>query len=247
MALTAKMIRKQLSILKPIIGGFSIKTTRRMQNKIGELMEWKHRGKIIYKKHAFEKFDGAWVMPKDERRDGVILYLHGGGYVYGDLEYAMGFGSALAVQCGARVFCAAYRLAPEAPFPAAVEDSLCAYKYLLQKGYSRITLCGESAGGALCYALCQKLIEEGAPLPCGIVAISPWSDLTASGESYEKNKDIDPSMSRELLSFFADNYTKDRLDPLVSPAFADLRGMPPSRYHNPWLCVRAKQRRGTLL
>ena len=228
MALTAKMIRKQLSILKPIIGGFSIKTTRRMQNKIGELMEWKHRGKIIYKKHAFEKFDGAWVMPKDERRDGVILYLHGGGYVYGDLEYAMGFGSALAVQCGARVFCAAYRLAPEAPFPAAVEDSLCAYKYLLQKGYSRITLCGESAGGALCYALCQKLIEEGAPLPCGIVAISPWSDLTASGESYEKNKDIDPSMSRELLSFFADNYTKDRLDPLVSPAFADLRGMPPS-------------------
>jgi acetyl esterase/lipase/NRPS condensation-like uncharacterized protein len=228
MALTAKTIRKQLTILKPIIDGFSLKTTRRMQNKIGELMEWKYRGKIIHKKHSFENFEGAWVIPNDERREGVILYLHGGGYVYGDLEYAMGFGSALAVQCGARVFCAAYRLAPETPFPAAVEDSLAAYKYLLEKGYSRITVCGESAGGALCYALCQRLMEEGAPLPCGIIAISPWADLTASGESYEKNKDIDPSMSKELLDFFAKNYTEDRLDPLVSPAFADLRGMPPS-------------------
>jgi hypothetical protein len=133
MALTAKTIRKQLGILKPIIDGFSLKTTRRMQNKIGELMEWKYRRKIIHKKHSFENFDGAWVIPNDERRDGVILYLHGGGYVYGDLEYAMGFGSALAVQCGTRVFCAAYRLAPEAPFPAAIEDSLSAYKYLLEK------------------------------------------------------------------------------------------------------------------
>ena len=228
MALTAKTIRKQLGILKPIIDGVSLKTTRRMQNKIGELMEWKYRGKIIHKKHTFENFEGAWVIPNDERRDGVILYLHGGGYVYGDLEYAMGFGSALAVQCGARVFCAAYRLAPEAPFPAAIEDSLSAYKYLLEKGYSRITLCGESAGGALCYSLCQKLMEAELPLPCGIIAISPWADLTASGESYEKNKDADPSMSKELLGFFAENYTKDRLDPLVSPAFADLRGMPPS-------------------
>ena len=228
MALTAKMIRKQLNILKPIIGGFSIKTTRRMQNKIGELMEWKYRGKIIYKKHSFEKFEGAWVIPNDERREGVILYLHGGGYVYGDIEYAMGFGSALAVQCGARVFCAAYRLAPEAPFPAAIDDAVSAYKYLIEKGYSRITLCGESAGAALCYALCQRLMEEGVDMPCGIIAISPWADLTASGESYKTNADIDPSMSAELLDFFAKNYTDDRLNPLVSPVFADLRGMPPS-------------------
>ena len=205
MTLTAKTIRKQLAILKPIMDGFSIKTTRRMQNKIGELMERKYRGQIIHKKHSFKKFEGAWALPKDERREGVILYLHGGGYVYGDLEYAMGFGSVLAVQCGARVFCAAYRLAPEAPFPAAIEDSLCAYKYLLEKGYSRITLCGESAGGALCYSLCQKLMEEKLPLPCGIIAISPWADLTASGESYKTNISVDPSMSKELLDFFAEN------------------------------------------
>jgi acetyl esterase/lipase/NRPS condensation-like uncharacterized protein len=228
MALTAKTIRKQLTILKPIIGGFSLKTTRRMQNKIGELMEWKHRGKIIHKKHTFENFEGAWAIPKDERREGVILYLHGGGYVCGDIEYAMGFGSVLAAQCGVRVFCAAYRLAPEAPFPAALEDTLCAYEYLVSKGYTRITLCGESAGGGLCYSLCQKLMEAGEPLPCGIIAISPWTDLTASGESYKTNASADPSMSKELLDFFAMNYTKDRLDPLVSPAFADLRGVPPS-------------------
>ena len=228
MALTAKMIRKQLTILKPIIGGLSLKTTRKMQNKIGELMEWQYRGRIINKNHAFENFEGAWMIPKDERREGVILYLHGGGYVFGDLEYAMGFGSALAVQCGVRVFCAAYRLAPEAPYPAALEDALCAYKYLLEKGYSRITLCGESAGGGLCYALCQKLMEEGLALPCGIIAISPWADLTASGDSYKYNAEADPSMTAELLDFFAKNYTEDREDPLVSPVFADLRGLPPS-------------------
>ncbi|MBQ8448228.1 MAG: alpha/beta hydrolase fold domain-containing protein [Clostridia bacterium] len=228
MGLTAKTIRKQLTILKPIIGGFSLKTARLMQNKLGELMKNQNRGKFIQKKHSFESFEGAWVIPNDERREGVILYLHGGGYVCGGLDYAMGFGSALAVQCGARVFCAAYRLAPEAPFPAAVEDALCAYKYLLGKGYSRITLCGESAGGGLCYALCQKLREEGLLLPCGIIAVSPWADLTASGESYKTNAEVDPSMSIEMLDFYAKNYTEDRAHPLVSPALADLRGMPPS-------------------
>ncbi|MBQ8862157.1 MAG: alpha/beta hydrolase fold domain-containing protein [Clostridia bacterium] len=228
MALSAKMIRKQLTILKPIIGGFSLKTSRRMQNKIGELMEWRYRGEIIQKKHSFESFEGAWVIPKDERRDGVILYLHGGGYVFGDLEYAMGFASALAVQCGTRVFCVAYRLAPEAPFPAALNDVITAYKYLTEKGYTNISLCGESAGGGLCYALCQKLGESGLPMPCGIIAISPWTDLTASGESYISNAESDPSMSIELLDFFANNYTSERENPLVSPVFAELSGMPPS-------------------
>ena len=121
MTLTAKTIRKQLAILKPIMDGFSIKTTRRMQNKIGELMEWKYRRKIIHKKHTFENFEGAWVMPKDERRHGVILYLHGGGYTAGNLSYAKGFATVLAAKCGIKVFAVAYRLAPEHVFPAALE------------------------------------------------------------------------------------------------------------------------------
>ena len=78
-------------------------------------METRFRKQIMVKEHAFDAFSGAWLMPRDERRQGVVLYLHGGGYTCGDLEYAKGFGSMLASVCGVRVFCAAYRLAPESP------------------------------------------------------------------------------------------------------------------------------------
>lgn len=228
MPLSAKAIRAQLNILKPLLASCSLKTIRKGQNKIGELMEAKHRDRVMIKKHSFERFEDAWVIPKDERRQGVILYLHGGGYTCGGLEYALGFGSMLCDQTGARIFCAAYRLAPEHPFPAAVEDALDAYRYILQKGYHRITLCGESAGGGLCYALCMKLLQLGLEMPCGILALSPWVDLTASGPSYEENRDNDPSLSAEILEFYTSCYTTDREDPLVSPLLGDLTGMPPS-------------------
>ena len=228
MSLSAKTVRSQIQMLRPLLRSCSLETIRRGQNKIGELMETRYRGQVLVKDHIFEQFGGAWVIPKDERRQGVILYLHGGGYTCGDLEYAKGFGATLAVQCGVRVFCTAYRLAPEHRFPAALEDALESYRYLLAKGYSRITLCGESAGGGLCYALCLKLKEMALPMPCGIVAISPWTDLTASGESYESNRDADPSMTAEQLDFFARSYTDDRTDPLVSPLFGDLTALPPS-------------------
>ena len=115
MPLSAKTIRTQLAILKPLLSGASLKTIRKCQNKIGELMEFRQKGQVMVKEHAFDQFDGAWVIPKDERRQGVILYLHGGGFNCGDLEYSTGVGAMLAVQSGTRVFCAAYRLAPENP------------------------------------------------------------------------------------------------------------------------------------
>ena len=230
MAISPKTLRSQLALMKPLMAGFSLNTLRKGQNKIGELMEHRLRQHTITREHPFAHFTGGWVIPKDERRQGVILYLHGGGYIGGGLEYALGFGSVLAVQTGTKVFCAAYRLAPEHPFPAALEDAVEAYRYLLSKGYApgHIALCGESAGGGLCYSLCMKLGQLGLPLPCGIVTISPWTDLTASGKSYEANKDIDPSMSIEALDFYANHYTTNREDPLVSPLFGDLRDMPPS-------------------
>jgi len=228
--LNAKTMKKQLALVKPFVKNLSLKTIRKAQNFIGEQMESKYRSQVVQKKHTFEDFEASWVIPKDVRREGVILYLHGGGFTCGGLEYALGFGSMLAATNGTRVLCAAYRLAPEAPFPAALEDSVTAYKYILSKGYGpeHITLCGESAGGGLCYSLCLRLREEGLPLPCGIIALSPWVDMTASGDSYRENREKDPSMTEEMLSFFADSYTKDRKDPLVSPVFADLYGMPPS-------------------
>ena len=118
MPLSAKIIKKQLTILKPLLSGVSLKTIRKGQNMVGELMESQYRDQVMLKQHPFSRFSGAWVMPRDVRREGVILYLHGGGYTCGGLEYALGFGSMLAVQSGTRVFCAAYRLAPENRFPA---------------------------------------------------------------------------------------------------------------------------------
>jgi len=230
MPLSAKTIRIQLARLRPLLEGRSLETLRKGQNAIGELMIAKKRRQVMIKDHPFGQFGAAWVLPKDERRQGVILYLHGGGYVCGDLEYAKGVSAQLCDFTGTRVFCPAYRLAPEHPFPAALEDALESYRYLLEKGYasSHITLCGESAGGGLCYALCLKLQELGLPLPCGIIAISPWTDLTASGRSYTENADVDPSMTIQMLDNFANYYASDREDPLVSPLFADLSGMPPS-------------------
>ena len=230
MELSAKLVRAQLHFFKPFVANCSLETTRKGQDKLGELMSVLHKREVYMKDHDFGAFQGAWVMPKDERRSGVILYLHGGGYTCGSLEYAKGFSATLASQCGVRVFCAAYRLAPENPYPAAVDDALEAYRYLLKKGYAprQILLCGESAGGGLIYALCLRLRQEGLELPCGLIGISPWVDLTGSGQSYETNRDNDPSLTQELLEFYAKCYTTDPADPLCSPVFGDLAGFPPS-------------------
>ena len=230
MELSAKLVRSQLNFFKPFVANCSLEVTRKGQDKLGELMTALHKREVLVKEHPFARFQGAWVMPKDQRRTGVILYLHGGGYTCGSLEYAKGFAATLASECGVKVFCAAYRLAPENRFPAALEDALEAYRYLLKKGYAakQILLCGESAGGGLIYALCLKLKELGMELPCGLIGISPWTDLTGSGASYEAHKDIDPSMTKALLEFYAKCYTDDPADPLCSPLFGDLTGLPPS-------------------
>lgn len=230
MELHAKLVRSQLSFFKPFVAGLSLEATRKGQDKLGELMTALHRREVLVRDHDFEHFQGAWVMPKDQRRTGVILYLHGGGYTCGSLEYAKGFAAALASECGVRVFCPAYRLAPEHPYPAALDDALESYQYLLQKGYEpgQVMLAGESAGGGLIYCLCLKLKELGMELPCGLIGISPWTDLTGSGDSYRENREKDPSMTPELLQFYAGCYTQDPTDPLCSPLFGDLTGLPPS-------------------
>ena len=230
MELSAKLVRSQLNFFKPFVAGCSLEVTRKGQDKLGELMSALHKQEVLIRDHDFERFQGAWVMPKDERRSGVVLYLHGGGYTCGSLDYAKGFAATLASECGVRVFCAAYRLAPENPYPAAVEDALTAFDYLLKKGYAphQILLCGESAGGGLIYALSLKLKQLGRELPCGLIGISPWVDLTGSGASYETNRDNDPSLTQELLDFYAKCYTQDPTDPLCSPVRGDLTGLPPS-------------------
>ncbi len=219
--ISEKFIRTQLTLARPIIAGSSLETVRKGQNAIGNLMCFTHRSNLRYERRNTATCECEWIIPEDKACSGVILYLHGGGYTCGGMDYARGFGSVLASDFGTPVFCCAYRLAPENKFPCAVDDAYLAYQYLLDNGYTadKILICGESAGGGLCYSLCIKLHEMGASMPAGIIAISPWTDLTMSGETFETNKDVDPSMTKELLQYYSDCYTEDKTDPLASPVF----------------------------
>ncbi len=229
MSLSPKIIRKQLELFRPIITGCSIDTSRKGQDIMGSLM-FAGKKNITVSRHDLPNFEGIWAYPSGETKNGVILYLHGGGFISGDTEYCKGFASVLASELGVRVYAAAYRLAPENPYPAALEDATNAYKYLLSCGYepSRIILCGESAGGGLIYSLALKLKELSLPMCGGFISISPWSDLTMSGDSYERNKTLDPSITKERLQFFTDCYGGDPTDPFVSPVLGDLSSLPPS-------------------
>lgn len=200
--------RSQLNLLKPFVDMCSLSTVRKTQDKIGVLMAQSYKDDVDCETVTVGEITCAMLTPREELSTGVILYLHGGGYVAGNLDYAKGFGSMLAVKCGIRVFTVEYRLAPEHPYPAALDDAMEAYGYLLSGGYDpgRIILCGDSAGGGLCYALCQKIRDKARTMPAGIIAISPWTDLTASNESYRINKKADPSMTVERLRYFADSY-----------------------------------------
>ena len=229
MRLSEKLVRGQLEILKPLITGASLQAARLGQNALGMLAAKRLRRKVTVEIKDLGGFRAAWITSKNQRANQVILYLHGGGYVAGGIDHAKGYGSVLAAQNSIAVLCPAYRLAPEHPFPAAPDDAMTAYQYLLDQGYrsSQIVLCGESAGGGLVFSLCLQCKAMGIPLPCGIVAISPWTDLTLSGRSYEKNRECDPSMTMERLQYYVSCYTEDVNNPLASPLFGDLTGFPP--------------------
>ncbi len=248
------ILRSRLSLLKPFIANTPLASARVWQDRIGRLMSAGHRDSVTFEDFSVGSIPACMVKPRDEVSPGVILYLHGGGYTCGDLDYAKGFGALLAARCGVRVMCVAYRLAPEAPFPAALDDAEDAYGYLLSAGYApgQIMLCGESAGGGLCYSLCLALKAKSRTMPAGIIAISPWTDLTASGTSYQTNLKIDPTMTPERLKFFADCYvygiaesredkhiypktcadhaqdSLNKSNPRISPLFGNLVGLPPS-------------------
>ena len=204
-----------------------VKTERALMNLSGEVMEKLVRGHFQKDLIELPNCRAALLTPKKKTVRGTVLYLHGGGYCTGDLDYACWFGKLISQGVEARTFCPAYRLAPEHPFPAALEDAADAYNWLLKAFPGEpVTLIGESAGGGLLLALCLYAKEKGLPQPAGLVALSPWTDLTQSGASYIFNLEADPSMTREKLEIFARAYTDTPLDPLCSPLFGDLAGLP---------------------
>jgi monoterpene epsilon-lactone hydrolase len=160
-----------------------------------------------------------------------VLYLHGGGYVIGSPSSHRHLAAAIARAAGVQALLLDYRLAPEHPFPAALDDALAAYQWLQTQGVAanRIIVAGDSAGGGLTMATLLALRDRKLPRPAGGVCISPWVDLTCSGASYATRASADPIVTREGIEMMAQAYVGngDRKSPLVSPLFADLHDLPP--------------------
>lgn len=174
----------------------------------------------------------AIVVTRDAGQDDpTFLYFHGGGYRIASALAYRSYGSHLASACKARVVLVDYRLAPENPFPAAVEDAVASYKWLLDDGVpaNRIILGGDSAGGGLTAALLLAAKQQGLPLPAGAVCLSPWVDLTITADSYDTRKDTDKMFGREAALAARELYLGDHdpTDPLASPVFGEWSGMPP--------------------
>ena len=172
--------------------------------------------------------------PKDNpNRDKVILQLHGGGYMGAVRNaYYVFAGLYSEVSRGCAVLTPDYRVAPENPYPAALQDAIASYKWLLEQGWfgEQIVVTGDSAGGGLAMALTMDLRDHNLPLPAGLVCMSPWTDLTASGESYDTNFHKDPLFgnTRESLIYINDYPgLHDPMDPYISPLFGDFRQFPP--------------------
>lgn len=185
---------------------------------------------IQIEKLTVEGIHSEWLIPDGACSEKIMMYVHGGGYVSGSCNDHRGFVSKFARNTGVRTFMYEYRLAPEHPFPAALDDSVKMYEWLLASGFlsENIVIAGESAGGGLALALLLALKERKIDLPAATVAISPWTDLTCSGNSYKTKNKVSPAPLNSWVVFsrhYAGDYSADFH--LISPLFGDFNGLPP--------------------
>lgn len=180
-----------------------------------------------------EDVPAAWIRPEGGHdRSKMILYCHGGGYTSGTLGYARLLASRMALATGYEVLAFQYRLAPEHPYPEALEDARLVWEHLMSLGWGarEIILAGDSAGGNLALELALDLRNAGRMVPGRMVLFSPWTDMTASGESYTQCRDKDPLLTPAYIEAVREAYAPgaDWNLPEYSPLFADLRGLPPT-------------------
>jgi monoterpene epsilon-lactone hydrolase len=177
---------------------------------------------------------GFWLRPANARADAHMLYIHGGGYVLGSAQAVTHFAGQIAARVGVDAFVPDYRLAPEHPFPAAIDDAVVAYRGLVAEGAERIVVVGDSAGGGLTLSLLSILAADrtkGMVQPVGASVMSPWTDLALTGESFETRAEADPIFTRGVLQGFADMYLQGQAaaSPKASPLHARFDGLPPVR------------------
>lgn len=204
---------------------------RQSQDAIGSLLG--NTKAVSYREVDIEGIYGEWVgVNRAHMKKYVVLHCHGGGYSTGSCLYARTLTSKLAESTSMDVLCFDYRLAPENPYPAAIEDAMKAWNYLMLLGYGArdVILTGDSAGGNLALALSLKLKEQRRLLPRGLVLMSPWTDLTSSGESFESKSSLDPVLNRPYIDRMVSAYAvgQDLKDPMVSPLFGRFEGFPPT-------------------
>ncbi len=176
-----------------------------------------------------------WIIPDQAHASHIFFHLHGGGYVLGNPAGSRAFTCEFARSARCRVVSVDYRLAPEHPFPAAVEDAVAAYRALLSQGHepSDIAMGGESAGGGLAVATLIAARDRELPMPAALVAISPWVDMRCESTSFVTKSDVDPLLTRRSLKEMADAYLQgaNPRDSLASPMMASLSGLPPMLVH----------------
>jgi epsilon-lactone hydrolase len=172
-----------------------------------------------------------WIAPSGSNLGKAILHLHGGGYVTGGADSHLMMCIPMAQTLKTKILLPEYRLAPEHPFPAAVDDAVKVYRWLLGQGYSPkdIIISGDSAGGGLALATVLSLRDAGNPLPAAIVCMSPWTDLTFTGSSHITKAKVDCVLLSDVLREWAACYvgTENPDNPLISPIYADFHGFPP--------------------
>lgn len=174
---------------------------------------------------------GEWHRAENAEPGRTVLYLHGGGYVFGSPKSHRAFTYALAKEARAEIFSLDYRMAPEHPFPAAVDDAVAAYEWLLQEGREphKMIVGGDSAGGGLTLALLLSIKARGLPMPAGALLLSPWTDLAMTGASLDENEKSDAMFKKVYIVEGAKRYLAgaDSNAPLASPLYGDLAGLPP--------------------
>lgn len=173
-----------------------------------------------------------WITTAASDNDRHVLYLHGGAYIVGSPLLYRDLTWRIAKRARARVLCIDYRLAPEFPFPAAVDDAIKVYRWLVDNGANprRIAIMGDSAGGGLAFATLLKLRDDGAQLPAAAVTLSPWTDLALTGMSMKLNAETEANVNSAQASRFAGHYLAgaDPRTPYASPLYGDLSGLPPT-------------------
>ncbi|MDO4567462.1 MAG: alpha/beta hydrolase [Clostridia bacterium] len=224
----ARRVRRLIERLKPVTNSLSVPLERLGQDVLGKVRPVPEG--ISFVEANVGEMPAEWVLHARAPAGKALFYVHGGAYFSGSLVSNRLLSVQIASTVEVNTFSFQYRLAPEYPFPAALEDSETAYSRLLESYDSKdVVFIGESAGGGLLVALALKLRDEGRPLPAGMVCMSPWTDLTLSGKSYETNIDADIMLTRDKLARAAWEYAPlDPANPYVSPAFGAMHDMPPT-------------------